>query len=937
MITNFGEIQLSEYRPEYRGLPVQEFSESMDKLEHRYDQNLMATEQLREHVEALNVEKHNKGFLDEAAQNLYGVLTNLVEGGNLEYAERDLLRAARDFKNAPLLKDSLESYAAYRAWLADIQERELDLSDPDRMNQWNQLYEKNAKTLEYDKEGNVINKFNLPKPVDTPDIAGIVDEFLKGWEASTYPGTSMSGDPNNPQLQERVNLGDYIRFGSTKIRAGDPMFAAARDRLLQDPTVKAYVDELYMLDRNLNSADILTRLNNVGLDNTGVALNLIDRNVISEGDHFDNITKIRGDLNAQVDIINNHKTTKAAREAAVAKYNSLNKELDAAAKAKFSGRVLEDEEYIQTLEGMYYDGFVGTKLSSTINSYVKKYESIEHIDKVVDNWRVKEDYKHGLALQRQKLENLGSTHLGEAGVMSYTQEDIFKGLEDYRTYKGSLTEIDAVLATLEPGTAEYNTKKGEKDRLEALKNNYVTMVNTRFDELVSIDPEIQKHTDESYRNYLRDHREFQNLGEGDEWVIAKPLSKEEFILEAMTDVSSRGTNTAAHNTATLREVARTGDINNLSRQLAINSIRGNKVDFTALSFGSIVGSQVDAIRQGVRQIMGKESIPTYAESLNQESSYINTIGSKSAGGRSLETRFDRANRNLDRQGLESSPIPYWFASDENGYARVAQLNKLGSDLTAAGNMLDGSGIPIYESLANRFNKEKDINLSAAGLSTTRTANYSPDQLSKLFNVDARIIRTPMRGGIGFSVQFTKEGKALVDKNNRPITVEVYPKGNNEREVIQLINNAIYDPLYNPQTAYMYKNDPSLYSTYIGAKEMQLVIGLGLDLSNNNIDLNRLKQKRPDVSWISSSGLKWDIKFQPNGEFQLISYDRSGRLSPITTRDNPKGEWFFSDFAEAAMYYEQAQRVQAEAAQAAAKAAAKAAQAAQGIQAQPTAR
>lgn len=918
MITNFGEIRLSEYRPEFRGLGVEEFYHSMDKLEHRYDQNLMATEQLREKVEILNVEDRNKDILHSAADSLYGTLTNLVEGGNLEYAERDLLKAARDFKNAPLLKESIEDYMQFQAWSADIRERGIDLDDPERFRQWQQLYTNTARTLDYDEEGNVINRFNLPRPVDTPDIAGIVDEFLKGWEADQYFGVPTSGDPNNPGLRNSQHVGSgYILFGNTRIKAGDPMYAATTQRLMSDPTVKAYIDELYSLDRQLNTTDIRIRLNNVGMDDVSIITNLIDKNVISRNDHIVAIEKIRANLNSQVDIINNPKASRKAKEKAIEEYRNLNSELDAASNAELSGIVLEEEDYIGLLEGLYYDGFRHSKLHNIISAYVEKYDMIQFTGSVKQDWMAKQDRANAY----KKLEEMVFSDIlkGEGGSLARIDpEHIREGEENYREWEKTIEAYDAQINNPNISSAEKDRFIYQKNLLETQRDNYLGTVLSYYNDLITHNPELGASLDNEYNRYLSELSRmdgsaksikstnvgslrvgdtFDSIGVGRsiyQGVQTKitPLTKEEFITEAiLTNNSSLGRTKLGGVEIPFTRALKSGDNSQISLEAARMIINGREIlpQQRGIIRSGFNPNYTGTTRERDKQAEQEAGVHRLIE--GGETIYIKANAkTKPTSRTSLARIIGSTERSLGRSEIEGEAIKYIYSFGENSHPAVEYINNLGSEMAIRGDLRFGDR-NIFQILSEDLSRKNSNISSMLGRDSQPSGNYKPEKLGKYLKPQARFIVSNQRGGKqGFAISFynSDTGTMLVNNDSNPITVEVYPDGRNEEQIIHLVNSFVDPILFGPDSRTIMMTNPRTYNT---ALALHFKTGLGRDLGRQGISLTRLEKERRSVDITDDFGRRWNIDFvkdstdpKNNGKIILTAYDNNNQLDRATASE-----------------------------------------------------
>jgi hypothetical protein len=733
MINNFGDIKLSEYRPTPRGLPVENILKSYDKLEARYDKNLMFSEQLQEKVDELKVEDHNAEYLDNAKNNLYNTLNTIVESGNLEYGEKGLMKAAKDFKNSDLLKESLESYAMFQQWQADIKERGLDIEDPDRINKWYQYYRQNAKKLERDENGNVINRFNLPRPVDTPDLNAIADEFLKGFEADDILGIATNPNPDAPNLQPLIDFGDYVGVGGvTSIKSTSKMNKALSSRFISDPKVMAYFDEMYMLDKSLNTDDIGTKLNSVGIDDLKILDLLSKEGLTNEEVYNQEILNLEIKLNSLSKLYSNEKNSEK-REELYKQYITTQNNLNAAAELQ-TDKILSGEDYNKKLEKYYYSGFISSKLKGVTDSYVEKYDSVKTKYDVKDKWRLKMDLQHSYNMRLKdyefglKMKNTISnmSDFGSEFTVSY---DNLTG-DGKRNYDKNLANIETLTTTLAKtpkGTDEYNRLKLELDKAQVGSNGYVEVVKMYYDELVKLDPSVNNKFIISYDEYLKKYKQYIHDSKD------KPLSKDEYLVLAINDKAN-----SLRKTVIGSQILEFGNLLDSrimnSKKLALLTIRGNTVDYD-----NFQGEYSVKNNKRLRGSLERSIDLTSSRYESQDGNRLTITG----------------------KGWENS------AEDEN-FVELMNLNSNGQKLAIRGQLYNTAGDELYIALTKMDGKVR-INGNVVKLDNSEALKKS---LIPQTVVNPQVLRD---GSFGYAVNFyDKSGNILVGENNQPVVIYAKP-------------------------------------------------------------------------------------------------------------------------------------------------------------------
>lgn len=504
MINNFGDIKLSEYRPIPRGLPVENILKSYDKLEARYDKNLMFSEQLQEKVDELNVESHNKEYLETAKDNLYNSLNTIVESGDLEYGEKGLMKAAKDFKNSDLLKESLESYAMFQQWQADIKERGLDIEDPDRINKWYQYYRQNAKKLERDENGNVINRFNLPRPVNNPKIAEQALDFLKSWQSDKIIGADIGNSTNvrsqmNISQSVRDRTGMYILGLSTEYKDGSEMTKAATEYILSKPENVAYLKEMLMLE-NATSKDIPIedRLLNLGVTSYDI-LNDMTRQGVSKEEVFDNnILNYQSKLE---ELSKRASKIKANDTEAIEKYQKeyteLTNMLSVASYARLTS-IVDEGEYQEELQRMYNGKYMIGLIEGGIKAAVESQDQVIQEATWHQDWRAKLNYEQTLKDKETEKAfefSVGSTpsQSAKSAILSVTGEGWKMALDINK----QLIDLNNAGKTRKLTTEE----KSKRDSLILKQNNFKNTVNSILKDMVDGGIIEQAELDYFYNKY----------------------------------------------------------------------------------------------------------------------------------------------------------------------------------------------------------------------------------------------------------------------------------------------------------------------------------------------------------------------------------------------------------------------------------------------------
>lgn len=722
MINNFGDIKLSEYRPTPRGLPVENILKSYDKLEARYDKNLMFSEQLQEKVDELNVESHNKEYLETAKDNLYNSLNTIVESGDLEYGEKGLMKAAKDFKNSDLLKESLESYAMFQQWKADIKERGLDIEDPDRINKWYQYYRQNAKKLERDENGNVINRFNLPRPVNNPKIAEQALDFLKSWQPDKIIGADIGNSTNvrsqmNISQTVRDRTGMYILGLSTEYKDGSEMTKAATEYILSKPENVAYLKEMLMLE-NATSKDIPIedRLLNLGVTSYDI-LNDMTRQGVSKEEVFDNNilnyqSKLE-ELSKRASKIKANDTKDI--EKYQKEYTELTNMLSVASDARLTS-IVDEGEYQEELQRMYNGKYMIGLIEGGIKAAVESQDQVIQEATWHQDWRAKLNYEQ--ALKDREVEESFKLDVGSSPS---------------QTVQSLLLSVD--------GEGWEAAKKINREllRLQELKNKNKTLNNNdqvRYDDLLSMQRnfkssivEIEKQLveyggldknllDLAYKVYKRE-----GGTDSREWFLARVIN------DKSHDLSNPGFTTVSNKNTT-------GDVPSQPSSMSISStiVVTDPYKYAARSVGTNRGGLERAIDKAKKKLNN-----------NNQATFTSVYNSLRVADKELFPYLSNANK-----ALEIAAINGELNLVDNNMSLHHKLNELAKDgmISIGGNKVsDISGIKFNVELSSQLlpngkvgaivtvmNKDGTKYLQDKAGNPLKFVTYSPDNIQS-YNLD----------------------------------------------------------------------------------------------------------------------------------------------------------------------------------------------------------
>jgi hypothetical protein len=237
-------MKFAQFQSTYKPRPIDVYERTGQELEAKYYKNREETSILRQAMANSKVEDRNLSVLARATSDVENLLETV--DGKWHYASNILYKAKERLTGDKLLSASMEDYAKLQATKTDLQKRHEEGKIDDRaLNAFyinNNRY--NSKAVELDTEGQVLNRWNTPTPIDkidtTEQVLKIVNQLSQ--HKDTLAAGTINGTPVAEILRPYPGLEGYLLRETAKGVDGEKIAKAVSDWIETTPMVKDYYD-----------------------------------------------------------------------------------------------------------------------------------------------------------------------------------------------------------------------------------------------------------------------------------------------------------------------------------------------------------------------------------------------------------------------------------------------------------------------------------------------------------------------------------------------------------------------------------------------------------------------------------------------------------------------------------------------------------------------
>lgn len=232
----FGDLYYNENRPKYLGLPLEAITQTANVLDQRYRAAKEGYDKLEVMAETVNVRDQDRVHVDNRINDMRTKIDEVAKSGRWEYATNSVQSLYKDFATDGLLQGSIKEKAKEDAYIAELTEDvKKGIYTQDQVdNMIKQSKMMSAKTLAYDKDGNIINKF---VPVQAPKYIDIEDKILKIVTQITSHGSTLSEG-----ISKYPGLEGYLQNVEVEGVTSAQLQDAVKKYVLSNPEVKAYIE-----------------------------------------------------------------------------------------------------------------------------------------------------------------------------------------------------------------------------------------------------------------------------------------------------------------------------------------------------------------------------------------------------------------------------------------------------------------------------------------------------------------------------------------------------------------------------------------------------------------------------------------------------------------------------------------------------------------------